>query len=257
MLIPIRTLEEIAAGRVDLAFRRWARPAVKAGGSQRTAIGVVRFDAVDPVELADVTDDEARRAGFADRAALAAELARHRDGQLYRIRLHREGDDPRIALREDADARPTTTSPTITTRLDRLDRASSHGAWTRATLDADPGPTGRARARSRRVGRPGDAAVQARRPQAQEPRPDDQPPRGLRTVATRPRLPRPHRTGDDVTTMDPMIARRTWRTVEPLHGMIYFSPEAAAAFDALGPRRPHGLLRLPVRADGRGRAPRS
>ena len=24
MLIPIRTLEEIAAGRVDLAFRRWA-----------------------------------------------------------------------------------------------------------------------------------------------------------------------------------------------------------------------------------------
>jgi hypothetical protein len=35
-------------------------------------------------------------------------------------------------------------------------------------------------------------------------------------------------------TMDPTIARRTWRTLEPLHGMIYFSPEAAAAFDALG-----------------------
>lgn len=37
-----------------------------------------------------------------------------------------------------------------------------------------------------------------------------------------------------MTTMDPMLARRTWRTVEPLHGMIYFSPEAAAEFDALG-----------------------
>lgn len=37
-----------------------------------------------------------------------------------------------------------------------------------------------------------------------------------------------------MTTMDPTIARRTWRTVEPLHGMIYFSPEAAAAFEALG-----------------------
>ena len=34
--------------------------------------------------------------------------------------------------------------------------------------------------------------------------------------------------------MDPTIARRTWRTLEPLHGMIYFSSEAAAAFDALG-----------------------
>jgi hypothetical protein len=37
-----------------------------------------------------------------------------------------------------------------------------------------------------------------------------------------------------MTTMDPTIARRTWRTVEPLHGMIYFSPEAAAAFTSLG-----------------------
>ena len=34
--------------------------------------------------------------------------------------------------------------------------------------------------------------------------------------------------------MDPMIARRTWRTLEPIHGMIYFSPEAAAAYERLG-----------------------
>ncbi len=34
--------------------------------------------------------------------------------------------------------------------------------------------------------------------------------------------------------MDPMIARRTWRTVEPIHGMIYFSAEAAASYEALG-----------------------
>jgi len=133
MLIPIRTLDEIAAGRIDLAFRRWAKPAVKTGGSQRTAIGVVRFDAVDAVDLAAVTDAEARRAGFADHAALAAELARHRDGQLYRIRLHRDGDDPRVALRED-DALDADAIAVITARLDRLDRASSHGAWTRPTL---------------------------------------------------------------------------------------------------------------------------
>ena len=133
MLIPIRTLEEIATGRIDLAFRRWARPAVKTGGSQRTAIGVVRFDAVDPVELDDVTDAEAQRAGFADRDALAAELARHRDGQLFRIRLHRDGDDPRVALREDAELADDDVTA-IAARLDRLDRASSHGAWTRATL---------------------------------------------------------------------------------------------------------------------------
>jgi hypothetical protein len=37
-----------------------------------------------------------------------------------------------------------------------------------------------------------------------------------------------------MTVLHPTIARRTWRTVEPLHGMIYFTPEATAAFDALG-----------------------
>lgn len=31
-----------------------------------------------------------------------------------------------------------------------------------------------------------------------------------------------------------MTARRTWRTVEPIHGMIYFSPEATAAYESLG-----------------------
>jgi len=30
------------------------------------------------------------------------------------------------------------------------------------------------------------------------------------------------------------LARKTWRTMEPLHGMIYFVPEAAEAYAALG-----------------------
>ena len=29
-------------------------------------------------------------------------------------------------------------------------------------------------------------------------------------------------------------ARKTWRTLEPIHGMIYFAPEAAARYEALG-----------------------
>jgi hypothetical protein len=31
-----------------------------------------------------------------------------------------------------------------------------------------------------------------------------------------------------------LTARKTWRTVEPLHGMIYFAPEASASYTALG-----------------------
>ena len=27
-------------------------------------------------------------------------------------------------------------------------------------------------------------------------------------------------------TLAPVVARKTWRTLEPIHGMIYFAPEA-------------------------------
>ena len=34
--------------------------------------------------------------------------------------------------------------------------------------------------------------------------------------------------------MDPLVARKTWRTLEPLHGLVYFSTEADEAYAALG-----------------------
>jgi hypothetical protein len=38
---------------------------------------------------------------------------------------------------------------------------------------------------------------------------------------------------DQPGAADP-IARKTWRTVEPIHAMVYFAPEAAASYSALG-----------------------
>jgi hypothetical protein len=88
-------LEGIADGSVTLVFRRWEEPRVKAGGRQLTAVGVIAFDAVDVVD--DVTDEEMRRAGLRSRAEA---LGEGRPGVLYRIALHLEGPDPRIALRD-------------------------------------------------------------------------------------------------------------------------------------------------------------
>ena len=34
--------------------------------------------------------------------------------------------------------------------------------------------------------------------------------------------------------MQPVVARKMWRTLEPYHGLIYFSPDATAAYEALG-----------------------
>ena len=64
---------------------------------------------------------------------LLAFVDRRTAGTIYRIRLRLAGPDPRVALREslpDAGAASTSSRD----RLDRLDRASHHGAWTRPVL---------------------------------------------------------------------------------------------------------------------------
>jgi hypothetical protein len=42
--------------------------------------------------------------------------------------------------------------------------------------------------------------------------------------------------------MEPVMARKMWRTLEPYHGLIYFAPEASAAFEALGVRGRDGYF---------------
>jgi hypothetical protein len=133
VLFPQRVVPGLADGSVTLAFRRWRRPTVKAGGRQRTPAGELAIDAVDAVALDDITADDARAAGHPDLADLHAELARHPDGTLYRIAFHLRGEDPRIALREQADLSDDD-HRAVAARLDRLDRASNHGAWTTAVL---------------------------------------------------------------------------------------------------------------------------
>ncbi len=133
MLFPQRFWSGLADGSVDLAFRRWRRLGVKAGGTQLTPAGLLAIDAVDVVEVGDISEDDARRAGHRDRAELVEELGRHPDGTLYRIAFHHAGADPRVALREDADVSEDDLAG-IRARLMRLDRASSHGAWTEAVL---------------------------------------------------------------------------------------------------------------------------
>jgi hypothetical protein len=125
-------LDAIAAGTVTLAFRRWDRPRVRPGGTQRTPVGVLEFTAVDPVDEADLTADDARTAGFADVAALRQ--AQRGDGQLYRVEVRLAGPDPRVALRSKRRLTQAERAQ-LTARLERMDRASPHGPWTAAVLE--------------------------------------------------------------------------------------------------------------------------
>lgn len=99
MLLDRETLAAVERGDVTLAFRRWRRPTVKAGGTLLTAIGQLAIEAVDPVDPEAITPEEARAAGFPDPEALRDALASRTVGSVYRIRLARKGPDPRIALR--------------------------------------------------------------------------------------------------------------------------------------------------------------
>ena len=133
MLFRRDDLVAIAAGEITVAFRRWRRPSVKAGGTLLTAAGLLAIESVEAIDPARISAADARRAGFAD--AGAARAALRGEGETYRIAFRVAGPDPRIALRADA-ALDADSRAALATRLERLDRASTHGPWTAATLRA-------------------------------------------------------------------------------------------------------------------------
>jgi hypothetical protein len=132
MLFKSDELKGIEAGEITVAFRRWMRPTVKAGGTLRIPGGVLAIEAVDVIEPSDVTDRDARGAGRESRAALLAELEKHRDRTLYRIRFHLAGGDERVALRNDAQLSEGDLAKVLAA-LTRMDR---NIAWTGKVLSA-------------------------------------------------------------------------------------------------------------------------
>lgn len=124
----------LADGSVTVAFRRWQRPRVLAGRSYRTAGQILDVVSVTEVDVDSVSEADAAAAGYAGAAQLVADLRGDPGRPLFRIEFRRaDRPDPRAELAardqlDDADVAE------IDRRLDRLDRASTHGAWTRATL---------------------------------------------------------------------------------------------------------------------------
>jgi hypothetical protein len=134
VLIRAAELDAIRSGDLDLAFRRWDRARLRAGTRMRTPIGLVEATSVDQVTLESVTDADARRAGAGSRRDLLHQLAADPGRPVFRIGLRYAGPDPRISLRERTHLTAAERAELID-RLARLDRASRHGAWTRATLE--------------------------------------------------------------------------------------------------------------------------
>jgi hypothetical protein len=128
--------EGIHDGTVTVAFRRWRRRQVSAGGQYRTGLDIVEVDRVDVVREADITDEDAYAAGYRSARDLVADLRGPADLPLYRIGFRRvDTPDPRSVLADGADLTRADVEA-IDRRLDRRDARAPAGPWTAVTLDA-------------------------------------------------------------------------------------------------------------------------
>ncbi|HEY7105263.1 MAG TPA: hypothetical protein VH986_02555 [Acidimicrobiia bacterium] len=136
MLFEARFWPLIADGTVTVTFRRWKRRQAVAGRRYRTGGGIVEVERVTTVAIDGITARDARRAGFASVDALVSELRGEASLPVTRVEFHvLDEPDPRAVLAATVEL-TTDDVAEIDRRLTRLDAASTHGPWTRATLGA-------------------------------------------------------------------------------------------------------------------------
>lgn len=129
MLFRKEFLEGIRSGAVTLAFRKWQRPSVRAGGTLLTPVGQLTIKQVKPVAMHQISAADVQRAGYDSIETLLEELQRRSTGNIYRIELGDLGPDPRVTLRE-IPATSDAESRSVQERLIRLDARAVDGAWT-------------------------------------------------------------------------------------------------------------------------------
>ena len=131
MLLKHDVLRGIESGRVEAVYRKWDTARVKTGSRLRTPVGLIEVVSVDRVDQEKLDREDAAAAGFESVPDLI--IAAGSRGQLmYRVGVRHAGADPRVKLRNTIPGESELVD--IQRRLDRMDAASGHGAWTRETL---------------------------------------------------------------------------------------------------------------------------
>jgi hypothetical protein len=95
---------------------------------------VLQVDDVQIVKVSQITEDDARRAGFPSRDALVSYLGElgplADDTEVHRVALHHGGDGDRVELALET----TLTSEDVAQIKEKLARLDANGAWTKKTL---------------------------------------------------------------------------------------------------------------------------
>ena len=133
MLFKVDTLNQIEAGEVTIAFRKWKRPTVKKGGTLITRIGQLKILDIVPINIKDIKDKDLRNAGIDNIDILKRSISKIPGGQLYKISFTLIGPDPRIVLRNN-DHLTSADINLLKNKLERMDKASKQGPWTSEVL---------------------------------------------------------------------------------------------------------------------------
>lgn len=133
MLFRHEFLQKIKKGQVKVAYRRWTKLTVKVGGELKTAVGVLKFNKIIPVDEKKLNLKDAKLAGYPDLASLHKDLSFKKEGTVYKISFKLIGEDPRLKLREDIDLEKEEIHA-IVQKLLRMDQLSRQGSWTKETL---------------------------------------------------------------------------------------------------------------------------
>jgi len=135
MLFKTKFHEGIRNGSITLTFRAWKSARAKVGKQYRFGPEErVEVEAVEEVEISTISDEEAHRSGFTSATELRSFLLMHSPeavtpkSTLFRVSFHYvkisdevpQGD---LSLEE------------ITEKLEKMDRLSKYGPWTRQTLE--------------------------------------------------------------------------------------------------------------------------
>lgn len=139
LLFQKRFHEGLLGGQISVTFRRWPRARVKPGGKYRChPIGVLEVDNVARQKIRELTEADARRAGFPTREALLEYLAAGPSGPLtpdtevFRVELHHAGEAD-FAPGASDDALSAADRQQIEDRLRAFDDAAD-APWTAQTL---------------------------------------------------------------------------------------------------------------------------
>ncbi len=133
MLFKQKHLAAIKSGKISLAFRKWKILSVKPNEIFKTEIGRMKIGSIQKIQLEDITNENAQKAGFTSDEALKKLLSEQKEGTIYEIEVSYL-DDQKVVIVNEHGKLDQAEYLAIKEDLEMLDKKSKIGKWTRKTM---------------------------------------------------------------------------------------------------------------------------